>query len=63
MDYVMALARDIVANAPIAVRKAKACINSCYDMDETGALAAREPCIFRMFCDRGSEDGYESLPL
>ena len=35
MDYALGLARDIMANAPIAVRKAKACINANYDMDET----------------------------
>ena len=49
MDYVLGLARDIRANAPIAVRKAKACINSCYDMDETTALAAENRAFSECF--------------
>lgn len=61
MDYVMALARDIVANAPIAVRKAKACINSCYDMDETGALAAENRAFSECFATEDQKTGMKAF--
>ena len=52
MDYVLGLARDIMANAPIAVRKAKACINSNYDMDETTALATENRAFSECFAQK-----------
>lgn len=61
MDYVMALARDIVANAPIAVRKAKACINSSYDMDETGALAAENRAFSECFATEDQKTGMKAF--
>lgn len=61
MDYVLGLARDIRANAPIAVRKAKACINSCYDMDETTALAAENRAFSECFATEDQKTGMQAF--
>lgn len=61
MDYVLALARDILANAPIAVRKAKECINSCYDMDETAALAAENRAFSECFATEDQKTGMQAF--
>lgn len=61
MDYVLGLARDIRANAPIAVRKAKACINSCYDMDETTALAAENRAFSECFDTEDQKTGMQAF--
>lgn len=61
MDYVLGLARDIRANAPIAVRKAKTCINTCYDMDETTALAAENRAFYECFATEDQKTGMQAF--
>ena len=39
MEYVLTLSREIRANAPIAVSKAKSCINRNYDMSRGDAIS------------------------
>ena len=61
MDYVLGLARDIRANAPIAVRKAKTCINTCYDLDETTALAAENRAFSECFATEDQKTGMQAF--
>lgn len=61
MDYVFALARDIMANAPIAVGKAKACINANYDMDETAALACENTAFSECFATEDQKTGMRAF--
>ncbi len=61
MDYVLGLARDIRANAPIAVRKAKTCINTCYDLDETTALAAENRAFSECFDTEDQKTGMQAF--
>lgn len=61
MDYVLGLARDIRANAPIAVRKAKTCINTCYDLDETTALAAENRAFSECFATEDQKAGMQAF--
>lgn len=61
MDYVLGLARDIRANAPIAVRKAKTCINTCYDLDETTALAAENRAFSECFATEDQKTGMHAF--
>ena len=61
MDYVLGLARDIRANAPIAVRKAKTCINTCYDLDETTALAAENRAFSECFATEDQKIGMQAF--
>ena len=61
MDYVLCLARDIRANAPIAVRKAKTCINTCYDLDETTALAAENRAFSECFATEDQKTGMQAF--
>ncbi len=61
MDYVFSLASDIAANAPIAVRKAKKCINDCYDMDETAALAAENVAFGQCFATSDQKEGMQAF--
>lgn len=61
IDYVMALASDIAANAPIAVRTAKKCINECYDMNETEALAAENRAFGKCFATSDQKEGMQAF--
>lgn len=61
MEYVYALAKDIVANAPIAVRKAKECINANYDMDETDALALENREFAECFATEDQKIGMKAF--
>ena len=61
MDYVLGLACDIRANAPIAVRKAKTCINTCYDLDETTALAAENRAFSECFATEDQKTGMQAF--
>ena len=61
MDYALGLARDIMANAPIAVRKAKACINANYDMDETTALATENRAFSECFATEDQKTGMKAF--
>lgn len=61
MDYVYALAKDIVANAPIAVRKAKQCINANYDMDETAALELENEAFSQCFATDDQKIGMKAF--
>ena len=61
MDYAIGLARDIAANAPIAVGLAKRCINEIYDMDETAALAAENEAFSKCFATADQKEGMQAF--
>ncbi len=61
MDYVFALARDIAANAPIAVCKAKHCINGNYDMNETDALEYENKAFSECFRTEDQKRGMKAF--
>lgn len=61
MDFVMALAADIAANAPVAVRMAKECINASYDLDEAGALAFENRAFSDCFATDDQKEGMQAF--
>ena len=60
-DFVMALAADIAANAPVAVRKAKECINASYDLDEAEALAFENRAFSDCFATDDQKEGMQAF--
>lgn len=61
MDYVLGLARDIVANAPVAVRYAKTCINDNYDMDGRAAIEYENGIFAECFSTADQKEGMNAF--
>ena len=61
MEFVYSLCDDICAAAPIAVRKAKECINSVYDLDETDALAFENKEFSECFDTADQKEGMKAF--
>ena len=57
MPAVMALAEQILKNAPVAVRYAKECINRNYDMNRTEGLALENELFARCFATEDQKNG------
>lgn len=61
MDFVLKLAGDIVANAPLAVAKAKRVINDNYDMDETAGLDLENRAFGACFSTEDQKEGMQAF--
>ena len=61
MDFVLGLARDIVANAPVAVRSAKTCINDNYDMDGRAAIEYENGIFAECFSTTDQKEGMNAF--
>ncbi|MCQ2345594.1 MAG: enoyl-CoA hydratase-related protein [Paludibacteraceae bacterium] len=57
MPAVIALAEQIIKNAPLAVSYAKECINRNYDMDRTEGLALENQLFARCFTTEDQKNG------
>lgn len=57
MPAVLALAEQILKNAPVAVRYAKECINRNYDMDRTEGLSLENKLFARCFATEDQKNG------
>lgn len=61
MDNAMAIANSIVANAPIAVRFAKQCINEEYDLDADKAIAYENKMFGKCFSTKDQKEGMNAF--
>ena len=61
MEYVLNLSRDIRANAPIAVSKAKSCINCNYDMSRGDAISMENIRFGECFDTEDQKEGMEAF--
>lgn len=61
MDEARRLAGEIVANAPAAVRYAKACINGNYDLDRAEALALENRLFGQCFATEDQKEGMQAF--
>lgn len=61
MDNAMAIANSIVANAPIAVRFAKQCINEEYDLNADEAIAYENKMFGKCFCTKDQKEGMNAF--
>lgn len=61
MSRVFKTASFILHNAPIAVRKAKQCINQNYDMNRTDALALENKCFSECFATHDQKEGMHAF--
>lgn len=61
MPYVNSLAEDIVANAPVAVRYAKECINRNYDMSETDGIELESQLFSKCFDTEDQKHGMKAF--
>ncbi len=61
MDNAMAIANSIVANAPIAVRFAKQCINEEYDLNADEAIAYENKMFGKCFSTKDQKEGMNAF--
>ncbi len=61
MPAVIALAEQILRNAPLAVRYAKECINRNYDLDRTEGLALENRLFARCFTTEDQKNGMSAF--
>ncbi len=61
MPAVIALAEQILRNAPLAVRYAKECINRNYDLDRTEGLALENRLFARCFTTEDQKNGMNAF--
>lgn len=61
MSAVIALAEQILRNAPLAVRYAKECINRNYDLDRTEGLALENRLFARCFTTEDQKNGMSAF--
>ena len=61
MPAVIALAEQILRNAPLAVRYAKECINRNYDLDRTEGLALENRLFARCFTTEDQKNGMQAF--
>ena len=61
MDNAMAIANSIVANAPIAVRFAKQCINEEYDLGADEAIAYENKMFGKCFSTKDQKEGMSAF--
>lgn len=61
LPYVFALAEDIVANAPIAVRYAKECINRNYDMSAADSIELESQLFSKCFATEDQKNGMKAF--
>ena len=61
MGYTMALAEDIVANAPIAVGYAKECINRNYDLSAADSIELESQMFAKCFDTEDQKNGMKAF--
>ena len=61
MDQAMAMAKKIAANAPIAVRYAKVCINWEYDLPAGKAIAFENTMFGKCFATKDQKEGMDAF--
>ena len=61
MDKAMELANQIAANAPLAVKAAKMCINDEYDMDMDAAIMYENGVFGRCFATQDQKEGMKAF--
>ena len=61
MDKAMELANQIAANAPLAVKAAKLCINDEYDMDADQAIMNESVIFGRCFATQDQKEGMKAF--
>ena len=61
MDKAMELANQIAANAPLAVKAAKLCINEEYDMDADAAIQNESVIFGRCFATEDQKQGMKAF--
>lgn len=61
MGQALAMAKKIAANAPIAVRYAKACINEEYDLPTEKAIAFENTMFGKCFATKDQKEGMDAF--